>query len=199
MAMVQTNLLVNGISPVTVGGTGTAIKYFPIAPGASIGVSSTKSGYLYIPGNASANGQRMSIRGSGSFTIGTPGAGVASPAVTVGLYSATFLNGNPGSTATVNATAVLSQQFAAASDVLPPYGFSFLCDIVCESGSGLARIVSGSNEIDGTAGTVTVGLISGLTSINMSSPVPFALLCGVTFSVSDAQASASLFQFDLSL
>ena len=197
MAQPITNLLINGLNPVSVGGTGTAVKYFPTVPGASIGVASTKNGYLYIPGNGEANGQILDVRASGNFTIGVPGGGVASPAVTVALYSATFLNGNPGSTVTINATPVLTATFAAASDVLPPYGFSLDARIICESGSGLARLVWGHTEIDGSAVVTAGGLISGLTGINMSQSVPFALLVGVTFSVSDAQASANLYQFDL--
>jgi hypothetical protein len=192
-----TNLQVNGLNPAVVGGTGTTVKYFPFVPGASINVASTKNGYVFIPGNGEANGQVLNVRVGGNFTIGTPGSGVASPAVTVGLYSATFLNGNPGSTATINSTAILSQQWAGSSDVLPPYGFSLDAQISCESGSGLARMSWGHTEIDGTAVVVAGGLISGLTGINMSNPVPFALLVGVTFSVSDAQASANLYQFDL--
>jgi hypothetical protein len=50
--------------------------------------------------------------------------------------------------------------------------------------------------IDGVAGTFTASAAG--TGINMNSPVPFALVVGVTFSVSDTAALANLYQLDLS-
>jgi hypothetical protein len=211
MAQPITNLLINGLNPVTVGGTGTAIKYFPYLPGASIGVASTKSGFLMIPGNAEANAQRMEVRAVGNFSIGN-NAPAASPAVTLALYPVTFPDQiasiansnanqqNTASTAVIGATAIVSQTFAAASDKVgtaQPWSLSAV--LAGDSLSGLVQLVGGDIVMDGTAGTVTAGLVSGLSGINFSNVVPFALVIGVTFSVSDAAASANMYQFQLSL
>jgi hypothetical protein len=53
--------------------------------------------------------------------------------------------------------------------------------------------------IDGTAGSTSgsVGLVTGLTGINFSNPVPYGLVVGVTFSVSDASAAANMYQFSV--
>lgn len=207
MAEVKTNLLINGVNPVTVGGAGTSIKFFPMAPGASIGVASVKNGFLFVPGNGEANAQKLSIRASGNLTIGTPSG--ASPAVTIALYPVTFTNGNPAdsnpsaigltSTASIKATAIVSQTFAAASDLAGFYPWQLSVDLVGDSLSGLVQQVRGDIDIDGVAGTFTAGLVTGLSSINFSNPAPFGLVVGVTFSVSDNNAAANMYQFDLSV
>jgi len=210
MAQPITNLLINGANPVSVGGTGTAIKYFPAVPGASIGVASPKNGILFIPGNGEANSQRMSVRSAGNFTIGTPGVGVASPAVTIALYPVTFpnqsaavANSNPSSgltsTAVIGSTAIISQTFAAASDIAGYYPWTFSVELQGDTLSGLVQGVTGNISIDGIAGTYTPALVTGLTLINFSNPAPFGLVVGVTFSVSDPQALANMYQFDLQL
>lgn len=208
MAQPVTNLLCNGGNPVIVGGTGTAIKYFPMVPGASIGVASVKNGFLFVPGNGEANAQRISIRAGGNFTIGN-NAPSASPAVTIALYPVTFTNGNPAdsnpsalgltSTASIKATAIISQTFAAASDLAGFYPWALTVDLQGDTLSGLVQASGGNIAIDGVSGTFTAGLASGLTSINFSSAAPFGLVVGVTFSVSDANALANMYQFDLSL
>ena len=194
MAEVIANLLLNGLNPVTVGGTGTAIKYFPNVPGASIGVASTKNGYLYCPGVGKANAQRLTVRASGNFTIGTPGGGVASPAVTVGLYPVTFSGNTPAGTPTIG-SAIVSQIFAAASDLIGYYPFALNADVQGDNTSGIVQSLAGNIVIDGTAGSFSTAAI--LSSVNMLAPVPFAFVVGVTFSVSDSLASANLYQFDL--
>jgi hypothetical protein len=210
MAQPITNLLINGANPVTVGGTGTAIKYFPAVPGASIGVASLKNGILFVPGNGEGNSQRMAVRACGNFTIGTPGVGVASPAVTVALYPVTFpnsaavANSNPSaqaltSTAVIGSTPIVTQTFAAASDAGGYYPWALTVDLQGDTLSGLVQQVAGNIVIDGTAGTFTPGLVTGLTGINFSNPVPYGLVVGVTFSVSDAQALSNMYQFDLQL
>lgn len=194
MAEVIANLLLNGLNPVTVGGTGTAIKYFPNVPGASIGVASTKNGYLYCPGVGKANAQRLTVRASGNFTIGTPGGGVASPAVTVGLYPVTFSGNTPAGTPTIG-SAIVSQILAAANDSFGYYPFALDVDLQGDNLSGIVQSLAGNIVIDGTAGSFSTAAI--LSSVNMLAPVPFAFVVGVTFSVSDSLASANLYQFDL--
>src|SRR4029077_737040 len=79
------NLLINGASPVTVGGTGTSAKLFPAVPGASIGVNSTAVGYLNIPGNNAVNGQALTVTVVGSYTLDPTDA--SSPTVLVELVA----------------------------------------------------------------------------------------------------------------
>ena len=208
MANFIKNLLINGQNPVTVGGTGTTVKFFPMQPGASIGVASIKNGILFVPDNNEANGQRMSATASGNFTIGSGAA--TSPAVTIGLYPVTFANttavtnSNPSalgltSTAVIGATPILSATLAAASDLTGFYPWALTCDLEGDSQSGLVQLLSGSIVIDGAGTAATIGLVSGLTGINFANAAPYGVVVGVTFSVSDPGASANMFQFSLSL
>lgn len=206
MASTIKNTLINGINPVTVGGTGITIKYFPAAPGASIGVASLKNGILFVPDNGEANGQRITIKAGGNYLIGVD-APSASPSCTIGLYPVTFANAtavansNPASTlastAVIGATAIVSQ--TQTLNIVGAAPWALQVDLLGDSTSGLVQLCSGSIVMDGTAGTVTAGLVSGLSGINFSSVAPYGLVVGVTFSVSDAQASANMYQFYLEL
>ena len=91
MAQTVSNLLINGANRVTVGGLGTTVKFFPPAPGASIGVAGAGYGFVFMPGSNRLNGQRMTILATGNFKSG---GDVTSPAVTVGLYAAKNLQPN---------------------------------------------------------------------------------------------------------
>ena len=191
MSNIVYNLLINGASGVTVGGTGVTVKYFPNVPGASIGVASTNNGYLRVPGNNAANGQRLSVRAGGNYQVAT-----ASGTVTIGLYPVTFV----GTVGTVGATAILSAVAATTSEgeFATAYPFQLTADIVCDSGSGLATLCSGSVQVDGTNTNGTAGLITGLSAINMGASIPFGLVLGVTFATSETGNSATCYQFDLS-
>src|SRR5271156_1148995 len=111
MATTVANLLINGLSGVTVGGSGSTVKIFPTAPGASIGVGSTKNGYLYIPGSGAVNAQRLSVRATGTFST----VGEASPTITLGLYAYPFV----GTVGTLITTPIYSQLLSAANDGAP--------------------------------------------------------------------------------
>jgi len=209
MAQPVTNLLINGINPVSVGGTGTTLKIFPFVPGASISVPSVKNGYLYIPGNAESNNQRLSVRANGNFQIG---GDTSSPAFTLGLYAATFV----GTVGTLISTPIYSQTFAGSGEGGTPgvnyYPWSLAADLCGDGlvaqqgqasqpqffGSGLVQLLSASSVIDGTGATGTAGLVSGLTGINMNAAIPFGLAIGVTFSVSGSGNVANMYQFDIS-
>ena len=119
MATVIANLLINGLSGVTVGGSGSTVKIFPTAPGASIGVASTKNGYVYIPGNGAVNGQRLAVRATGTFST----LGEVSPTVTLGLYAYTFV----GTVGTLIVTPVYSQALAGSGDAGNVAPWSFDC------------------------------------------------------------------------
>ena len=180
---------------------------FPFQPGASIGVASTKNGYLFYPGNGEANAQRLSVRAAGNFTIG---GDTSSPNFTLGLYAATFV----GSVATLISTPVFSQTFTGSGEggaAGTYYPWALTADIAGDGlvaqqgqasqsnfiGSGLVQLLSGSSAIDGTGASATAGLISGLTGINFNAAIPFGLAIGVTYSVSGAGNLANMYQFDI--
>lgn len=194
---VVTGYLINGSSVVTVGGTGTAIKYFPSVPGPSIGVnrttpSATSSlGQLKALGNNRLNGQKFRVDVSGYVTTG---AGIACPNVTVALYAQTNTQTdghNPTYTAIATTGAI-----AAGSLVNEPFNIKF---------EGEGDSVSGM--LQGLQTVLYAGVLRNstpkaaenlLNNINFNADVPFGLVVGVTFSVSAADNSASLTQFGLS-
>jgi len=210
MAQPVTNLLINGLNPVTVGGTGTAVKIFPYVPGASIGVASTRAGVLFIPGNGEANAQRLSVRAGGNITFG---GDLTSPAVTIGLYpvtfSATVVSGL--SCTVVGATPIFSNTFAASADVSSIIPWALTADLEGDGllaqqgqasqpqfgGSGLVQLLSGAIVMDGTNASATPALVSSLSGVNMNAAIPYGLAVGITFSISGAGNSASMYQFDL--
>ena len=212
------NLLINGLSPVVVGGTGVSLKLFPSVPnapafpivagGAPTSIAA-KNGYVFVPGNGAANAQRLSVRASGNFTVG---GDVASPAFTIGLYAATFV----GSVGTVISTPILSATAAGSTDTggfTTYYPWSLNADLIADGvtaqgnqlvnsavpGSGLATLISGSVQIDGANTNATAGLISGLTGINMGASIPFGLVVGVTYGSSGSGNLAAMYQFDISM
>jgi hypothetical protein len=202
MANVITNLLANGVTGSVVGGSGTAIKYFPSIPGSSIGVVSTNNGYLLLPGSNSVNGQRLAVRATGNFAVGDLTG--PCPAVTIGLYPVTFTGGL--STASIGSTAIISAVSTTQANISAVYPWALTVDLAGDSASGLVQTLSGAIVIDGVSTSATAGLTSGLTKINFApgttlpasgQVAPFGLVVGVTFSVSDTGNTATMFQFDL--
>lgn len=192
-----TAYLVNGANPVVVGGTGTAIKYFPSVPGPSIGVnrttpSSTSSlGQLKAPGQNRLNGQKFTVDVVGYVTADSA---IACPNVTIALYAQTNQQTdghNPTYTAIATTGAI-----AAGSLSSEPFSISF---------EGNGDSVSGM--LQGLQTDIYAGVLRNtspkaaenlLSNINFGANVPFGLVVGVTFSVSGANNSASLTQFSLS-
>jgi hypothetical protein len=179
------------------------IKYFPFVPGSSIGVNSSNNGYLLIPAGNIVNGQRISVRGTGNFAVGDLTG--PCPSVTIGLYPVTFTGGL--STASIGSTAVLSAVSTTQANVNAVYPWAFIVDMEGDTASGLVQTLSGAIVIDGVNTNATAGLTTGLTKINFApgtslppsgQVAPFGLVVGVTFSVSDAGNTATLFQFDIS-
>ncbi len=72
---VVSGLLISGVSPVVVGGTGSSLKFFPPVAG----TTSSKRGYVYCPGNNRANGQHVYVRAAGNLKSASP--------VSIGLYA----------------------------------------------------------------------------------------------------------------
>lgn len=186
MSDVISNLLINGLNPVTVGGTGTTLKLFPGAPGASIGVASTKTGYIYIPGNNELNCQRLAVRAGGNFIL--PGDAI-SPTVTLGVYIST----NPFATSPTN-TALFTSVIAAAGLGVTSDPWYLTMDFMADNTGG---ILQGSYAVQANDVAVATGTITSQSGIVMSAVTPFALAVGVTFSQSLAGNSASMYQFDL--
>ena len=215
MAQPVTNLLINGLNPVKLGGSSTSVQFFPYVPGASIGVTSTKNGILYIPGNAEANGQRLTVRASGNCVTS---GDATSPSILIGLYAAAYnANGTPNTTASglvsgtnIYSTAIFSNTFTN----IPPQGttqsWALTVDLVGDglsgqpgqagfvaSGSNQVQLLSGAVVLDGTSASASAGLVTPVIPVNMNNPVPFGLAIGFTFSVGAAANAASLFQFDI--
>lgn len=216
MAQPITNLLINGLNPVTIGGTGTAVKVFPYVPGASIGAVSAKNGVLFVPGNGEANAQRLSIRATGNVTVS---GDLTSPAITIGLYPVTFSGALGNLTGVVGTTALASAAFTAANDANSISPWAISVDLEADGiaaqlpnspvppqvgGSGLGQVLSAAIVMDGVNGTISPAAPSLFTgaagaALNMNAPIPFGLAVGITFSISSSGNSASMFQFDLSL
>lgn len=188
----QNGYAINGANPVTVGGTGTAAKYFP-APSGQIGVSgvtpsaTSAQGQLPIFGNNRANGQPVRIAAAGNFEVG---AGGACPNVLIELVANTGtilapvykVLGSTGQLTVQNLTGTL-------------YPWSIVLDGNGDSGSGIfqGRYTA---VVDGVAENSTPKATDNLlTGINFASEPPFGLVVRVTFSVSEAGNQANMYAF----
>lgn len=199
MAQVINSLLINGSNPVSVGGTGTTVKYFPGAPGASIGVASTKNGFLFVPGANRANGQRLSVRACGSFQC--PAADATSPAVTIGLYAGFNISPAMNNSSTLTAPApvistLASYQEPAATPGVVAVPWVLTADLNADNDS---ELLQGNYAIQIDNSSVQSGAITSVTGVLMSQDIPIGLLIGVTFSQTGAGNTAKMYQFDLSM
>jgi hypothetical protein len=197
MSSVIAGFQASGFQGITVGGTGTAVKYFPYVPGPSIGVARTTPsaassiGQLKVPGNNRLNGQAFVVDVVG---VVQTGSGIACPNVTFALFAQTNVQvdgHNPVYTAIATTGAIAAgSQFAEA--------VRLKADL---SGDTLSGMVQGSQTAyyDGTLRNSTPKAVENLLSgINFNADVPFGLVVGVTFSVSSADNSATIYQFTLS-
>lgn len=201
---------VNGAFPSTVGGTGTAIKYFgrnaAFAAGATwtspaTPSSTNASGLMVVPADLKLNGQLMEVVAAGAFL---PSAAItSSETVKVELYAVTGTITSP----TYTLIADISGGFAPGTDGIW-YNFSFDCEIQGNNDSG---IVGGfyTSSVNNTVERNNVALQNSLTGIvygnltnaNAAAPAlggPFGLVVGVTFSQSDAGNKAKLYEFSIS-
>jgi hypothetical protein len=198
---------VNGANPVTVGGTGTTIKYFSNVPGAAgflsgtsgvnSGVSSnnlpntpsatSNAGGLQVPGFAVLNGQVFSATAAGNIYLHTSGSGVTG---TVGMYLSTQL---PNQTPTYQTLVALTVTNPTAATYLPWF---LNMQMQGDTSSGMLQLIE-SGAINGVVTVPTQ--VTALTGINFSSNPAFTLVVGVTFNTSDSLNSANLYQFQVSL
>lgn len=193
MAQVNTNYAVNGAFPSVVGGTGTAIKYFPNVPGPSIGVASTTpssasaKGQLNVPGANTLNGQRFTVNVTGNISIDPT---ISCPSVTIALYANTGTVTSPSYTAIATTGSVVAGNFDNEDFALSVTLF----------GTTASGVVQGSQQAFFNAALVNStpkALQANLSGINFGNQIPFGLVVGVTFSVSGANNTANLYQFVL--
>ena len=204
---------VNGAFPSTVGGTGTAIKYFgrnaAFAAGATWTSPATPSstsaaGALIVPGDLKLNGQLMDISVAGSFKPSS--AITSSETVSIVLQAVTGTLAAP-----VYTTIASSGAFAPGVDGIF-YNFSFDVELQGNNDSGIVGGFYTMTVNNGSSGNPTknnvaldnslTGIVFGnLTNANAqpsSLGGPFGLVVGVTFSQSDAANSAKLYEFSIS-
>ena len=191
MAETIVNLLVNGASPVVVGGTGTTAKFYPNVPGASIGVASTAVGYLKVPGANKVNGQQLTCLATGSYTLDpTDASSPTVPIELVGTKNPTAAS--PTYVILASTTATATSGVGAASE-----SFSFQVTLFGDNASGQVngnqRVILNGSLVNSTPKVLT----NNLTGVDYSSDVPYALALRITFSVTGAANSSSLYQFEL--
>ena len=201
---------VNGQFPSTVGGTGTAVKYFgrnaAFAAGATWTSPATPSstnanGALIVPADNKLNGQLLEVVASGAFKPSS--AITSSETVKVELYAVTGTLTSP----TYTLLADINGGFAPGVDGIW-YNYSF--DVLLQ-GNNDSGIVGGvyTSVVNNTVERNNVALQNSLTGIvfGQSGVVnavpgalggPFGLVVGVTFSQSDAANSAKLYEFSIS-
>lgn len=182
------DFLVNGLNPSVVGGTGTTVKYFPALLGGfnvqSTAPSATSAaGQLGVPGNNVLNGQLFNVKAVGNFIAGSS---AGSETVTVSLYA------NTGTVTSPSYTAIASTgAFAPPVDGVE-HSFAINAELY---GDTLSGIVGGDYiaYVDGLKQNSTPKDGVALTGINMGASLPFGLVVGVTFSVSNASNAAKLY------
>jgi hypothetical protein len=209
MSQVIADFGVNGAFPATVGGTGTAVKYFgrnvayaagatwtsPLTPS-----SSSAKGLLVVPGDNKLNGQKMSVQISGDWLTG---AGGTSESVEVALYGVTGTLTAPTYTKLATTGA-----FFPAVDFIS-YSFILNVDLYGTSNSGVvggsqsAYINNSNNTALGALTNSLTGISFGVTSQSPNQVPgalggPFGLVVGVTFGASEAGNAANLYQFSIS-
>jgi hypothetical protein len=190
----QTNInyLVNGANPSTVGGTGTAIKYFPNNPGPSIGVSNTTpsatsaAGQLPVPGANKLNGQQFRVYATGALSVAP---GISCPNITIALYANTGTVASPTYTAIATTGAVAAGNFDNESWKIE----------ALLNGDTLSGVLQGqySAIFNNVLVNSTPKVITALSGLNYATDPVFGLVVGVTFSVSAAANSAFMYQFVL--
>lgn len=200
------NWPISGTYPVTVGGTGTTAKYFPV-PSGQIGITGTAPsstnafGQLAVPGGNRLNGQQFEIRATGNFEVGSGGA---CPNVKIDLVANTGTITSPTYTVIANSGQITAQNLTGTW-----YDWALTAVVNGSTQSGTLQgrytfAADGAVQKSNTAldNTLT-GLVFGPTaaiaqSANQATTDPvFGLLVRVTFSVSEPGNSANMFEFGL--
>lgn len=194
------NLLLNGNTPVTVGGTGTTAKFFPPVPGPSLTNVSTKVGYIFCPANNAANNQKLHVIANGNVT---PDPTIACPTVRFELVAT--LDWTVASPTYVSIADSVAEQLGEISgDAMATQPWSFDTWLTVDGTGGVMQgysFIQVGGELDVVA-AVGAGLSNTFTGVNMINgpkpgEAPFALAVRVTFGSSGAANSASMYQFAL--
>jgi hypothetical protein len=200
------NLLLNGNTPVTVGGTGTTAKFFPPVPGPSINVASSKVGYIYPQGNNASNNQLLHVIAMGNVT---PDPTIACPTFKLELVLSTnYTAASPTYTSICDTTA--RNLGGGTGEQLATQPWMLECWLQGDNTSGLVQgkwVYELDNTFEaGTAGDFSI-LTNAVTGVNMSAPAgttgtsganaPFALAVRATFGTTGAGNTASMYQFAL--
>lgn len=169
---IVSSLLITGASPVTVGGTGATLKFFPSVAG----TTPLKRGCVYCPGESRANGQRLYVRASGNFR--------SAAALSIGLYAVTSPSSSP---------LLLGSDAFNGCAFTGPWMFS--AELAGDSDSGIVQGIFSMQCVEHTNSLLRP--LNVMRNINFKDDIPYALAMGVMFSNSDAKNTASMFQFDL--
>lgn len=170
MSRIVSSLLISGVNPVVVGGTGASVKYFP--PPAN--TSNFKRGHISCPGFNQANGQLLVVEACGNIK--------SASAFEIGLYGMVNLG-----------TPILMAR-AAFSPERDTESWFLRADLFGDSDSAT---LGGKFNIQSLRLLDSPGYIYSLSDINFASEEPYSLVLGVKFSLSDAKNKASMFQFRL--
>ena len=200
---------VSGVSPLIIGGTGTAIKVFPavsaslpvnpaqpLPPGQLVGGPAA----MLIPANGAYEGQPFCLIMSGTVTVG----GTASPTINFVIQNGSSLTGSSNTT-----MATLTAPFAAT--ISTSYDFNVIVTLQGDSLTGkvVASPSLSAAQINGANQALTLTALTGISFLSAASTgqnpavhkgnspggAALSLVCGVTFGVSDAANSASLMSF----
>lgn len=190
---------VNGLNPSTVGGVGTAAKYFPRVLGSSIGnfsaapSAASAAGQLSLPAFGELQGQAFKVILAGDVLPFTGGGNF-----TIDLVA------NTGTVATPSYAAIASTGAIALASATPVNWF-LEATLVGTNNSGatpglLSGYFSGSQNNTNVALTAITNPPSGLDFVKGQATVQgnvLGLVARVTFSVSLAQNFARLYQFQV--
>lgn len=194
MGQVNTGYTIQGAFPTTVGGSGLSIKYFPNIPGPSIGVSNTTpsassaAGQLNVPGANKLNGQVFRIDAVGGVSIAP---GISCPTVTIDLRANTGTIASPSYTTIASTGAVTAGNFDNES-------WRISTEVSGDTASGILQGTFVALFNGSLVNSTPKALVANLSGLNYATDPVFGLVVGVTFSVTGAANSASMYQFSLS-
>lgn len=203
---VNRDFQVNGLNPVSVGGTGATVKYFPrllsasasplLGTAPSTPSSSNPAGMLVIPAQNELNGQNFGVVAAGNYISG---ASAGSETVTIALYLVT------GSLASPTYTAIASTGAITPTPNVDGIQHSWMIKASLY-GDTLSGILGGNYAAfdNGVLQNSTPkqlvassGLDFNVGNVNLGVGAVAGLVVGVTFSVSNASNAAKMYQFQL--
>lgn len=209
---------VSGLFPSVVGGTGTALKFFPRLLGSTIGAvpvtpsATSSAGMLIVPGMSVLNGQMFKVKivgdvlsftGGGTYTV-TLQANTALPGLTP-VYVVLASTGAITLASTTKTLFGLDVSMFGSTNSGQLAGFYDSSTTIANgTQTAKARSAVGLDNILSVAslnfnGQIPAGLstASGGPGSTGGSAAPFGLVAAVQFSVSLAQNTASLYQFQI--